>query len=172
MIKLSAAIMALVLVGGSFQATASDYIEYGRRQGGREEQNSHDRGNEGSQGDEDDSEIVRAVVNRRRVDFVEGRGMVVIRTLADDNNGLRHQKWVVQLSNGSSMMAVYNLDMCERVALKVGDHVAMGGQFVWTNQGALLHWLHYDPRKTRPDGYVEVNGKVYCGGDRPDRSQR
>lgn len=173
--------MALVFLGGSFHATASDYIEYGRRQRGGEtengrrsrEQNPNDRGEERSPGNEDDSEIVRAVVNRRRVDFVEGRGMVVIRTLADDTNGLRHQKWVVQLSNGSSMMAVYNLDMCERVALKVGDHVAMGGQFVWTNQGALLHWLHYDPRKTRPDGYVEVNGKVYCGGDRPaDRSQR
>jgi hypothetical protein len=61
------------------------------------------------------------------------------------------------------MEAVYNLDMCERVPLKVGDIISMGGQFIWTNQGALLHWLHFDPRQNRRDGYVELNGKVYCG---------
>jgi len=110
-----------------------------------------------------DANIVSAIANKRRVDFVEGSGMVVVKLLPDDLNGLEHQKWVVRLSNGALMQAVYNLDMCEHVPLKVGDVVSMGGQFIWTNQGALLHWLHFDPRQNRPDGYVELNGKVYCG---------
>lgn len=109
-----------------------------------------------------DERIVQAVEKKRRVDYVEGSGMVVIKLLPDDRQGLQHQKWVVRLSNGATMQAVYNLDLCEYVPLKVGDVVSMGGQFIWTNQGALLHWLHYDPRRKRPDGYVEHNGKAYC----------
>lgn len=110
----------------------------------------------------DDEEIVKAVERRRRLDYVEGAGMVVVKLLPDDRSGLEHQKWVVRLSNGSTMQAVYNLDLCEYVQLKIGDTISMGGQFIWTNEGAMLHWLHYDPRQNRPDGYVEVNGKVYC----------
>ena len=62
------------------------------------------------------------------------------------------------------MQAVYNSDMenCDRVPLKVGDMVSMGGQFIYTNEGPMLHWLHYDPRGNRPDGFVEVNGRFYC----------
>ena len=109
-----------------------------------------------------DSDIIRAINDQRRVDFVEGGSMEVSKILPDDTNGLEHQKWVVRLSNGKQLQAVYNLDMCPRVNLKVGDKIAMGGQFVWTNQGGLLHWLHHDPRGNRPDGYVYVNGKFYC----------
>lgn len=109
-----------------------------------------------------DADIVRAVNEQRRLNFVEGGGMVVIKVLPDDTNGNEHQKWMVRLSNGKTMQAVYNSDMCPRVPIQVGDVVAMGGQFIWTNQGALLHWLHKDPRGDRPDGYVYVNGKYYC----------
>ncbi|WP_374035172.1 DUF3465 domain-containing protein [Bdellovibrio bacteriovorus] len=109
-----------------------------------------------------DSDLVRAVNDRRREDFVEGGSLTVVKVLPDDNSGLEHQKWVVRLSNGELMQAVYNLDMCPRVPLKVGDVIAMGGQFIWTNKGGLLHWLHHDPRGRRPDGYVYVNGQYYC----------
>lgn len=110
----------------------------------------------------DDSDIVRAVNDQRRVDFVEGGGLTVTKLLPDDNNGLKHQKWMVRLSNGFTMQAVYNSDLCPRVPLKVGDVIAMGGQFIWTKGGALLHWLHHDPKGRRPDGFVFVNGKFYC----------
>lgn len=109
-----------------------------------------------------DSDIIRAMSDQRRVNFVEGGSMVVTKLLPDDTNGLEHQKWVVKLTNGKTMQAVYNLDMCPRVQLKVGDTIAMAGQFVWTNSGGLLHWLHKDPRGNRPDGYVYVNGRYYC----------
>lgn len=111
---------------------------------------------------EDDSDLVRAVNDQRRVDFVEGGNVVVTKLLPDDNNGLKHQKWMVRLSNGKTMQAVYNSDMCPRVPLRTGDVIAIGGQFIWTKGGALIHWLHHDPRGQRPDGYVYVNGKYYC----------
>ncbi len=109
-----------------------------------------------------DAKIVDAVENQRRVDFVEGSGMVVVKVLPDDNSGLKHQKWMVRLSSGKLMQAVYNSDMCPRVPVREGDVISMGGMFIWTRQGGLLHWLHHDPRGNRPDGYVEVNGTYYC----------
>lgn len=109
-----------------------------------------------------DSQIVQAVNNQRRVNFVEGSGMVVVKVLPDDTSGLQHQKWMVRLSNGKLLQAVYNSDMCPRVPVREGDVVAMGGMFIWTNQGGLIHWLHHDPRGNRPDGYVMLNGKYYC----------
>lgn len=172
--KLALFLGVLLLSLTSFHdANADEFVAFKKR---GSDQRDYPKNSEDQNGGElqpskpgisNDSKIVAAVTNRRRVDFVEGGGMVVVKLLPDDRNGLEHQKWVVRLSNGETMQAVYNLDMCEYVPLKVGDVVSMGGQFIWTNQGALLHWLHYDPRQNRPDGYVEVNGKVYCGdGDR------
>lgn len=109
-----------------------------------------------------DADLVEAFSNQKRVNFVEGAGMVVTKLLPDDTSGLKHQKWIVRLSNGKLMQAVYNSDMCPRVPVKVGDVVSMGGMFLWTKEGGLLHWLHKDPRQNRPDGYVELDGVYYC----------
>lgn len=109
-----------------------------------------------------DNDIIRAVNDRRRVNYVEGGSMTVTKVLPDDDYGRKHQKWMVRLTNGEVMQAVYNSDMCPEVPVKVGDVIAMGGMFLWTSSGPMLHWLHHDPRGTRPDGYVYVNGKYYC----------
>jgi hypothetical protein len=167
--KLALFLGLILLSFTSFHAKADDFVPYKKhgngQQHGGQNNNQDDTGN--VQPNQpitgDDSKIVAAVNNKRRLDFVEGGGMVVVKLLPDDRNGLEHEKWVVRLSNGQTMQAVYNLDMCEYVPLKVGDVVSMGGQFLWTNEGPMLHWLHFDPRQNRPDGYVELNGKVYCG---------
>lgn len=161
-----AAKSALVLLAFTLVFSSFDTAEAKRRNSQEQVENRDQNSNSGSSQAVDnstnDSDIVRAVNDQRRVNFVEGGGMVVTKVLPDDNNGLKHQKWVVRLSNGKTMQAVYNSDMCPRVPVKVGDVVAMGGMFLWTNTGALLHWLHHDPRGNRPDGYVFVNGKYYC----------
>ncbi len=135
------------------------------KRGGNNNGNNNSRGEDSSTVNNPnvgDAAIVRAVDGRKRVDFVEGSGMVVTKLLPDDNVGLKHQKWVVRLSNGKEMQAVYNSDMCPRVPVKVGDVVAMGGMFLWTEVGPMIHWLHHDPKGSRPDGYVMINGTYYC----------
>lgn len=156
-------VLSFILVSSlaSFSAEA-------RRNNNRGNNGGWNNGNQQEQqvsqdsGRADDSQLVQAVNNRRQLNFVEGGDLVVTKVLPDDTQGSEHQKWVVRLSSGKTLLAVYNLDMCERVPLQEGDHIAMGGQFIWTNQGGLLHWLHRDPRGHRPDGYVFLNGKYYC----------
>lgn len=141
-------VLAVSLVGISGNAFA-----YSQYSGSQDEQTGFDQG---------DAAIVRAAQRKARVNFVEGAGMEVVKVLPDDTTGLEHQKWVVRLSDGQNIEAVYNTDMCPHVPIQVGDIVAMGGMFLWTNQGGLIHWLHHDPRGNRPDGYVMVNGTYYC----------
>lgn len=117
--------------------------------------------NTGTRNTENDSDLVRAVNDRRNVNFVEAGGVIVSRILPDDTQGLPHQKWVVKLSNGKEVQAVYNSDMGKRVPVKIGTVMAMGGEFKMTNIGPLIHWLHRDPRGTRPDGYVIIDGVKY-----------
>lgn len=109
-----------------------------------------------------DYALLKALNERKQVSFIEGSELKVVKLLPDDTSGLRHQKWTVKLSDGRTLQAIYNLDMCERVPVKLGDSVAMGGQFIWTKQGGILHWLHRDPKRLRPDGYVHLNGKFFC----------
>lgn len=110
---------------------------------------------------QDDKALVQALKNQRRAHFIQAANLTVSRLLEDDNDGLRHQKWVAKTSVGQSVTIVYNVDMGIRVPLQVGDKFAVGGEFIWTKTGGLLHWVHEDPRDKRPDGYVYVDGVIY-----------
>lgn len=109
----------------------------------------------------DDSDLIRAVRDRRSVFFVQASNVVVVKVLPDDTQGLKHQRWYVRLSDGSQVFAVYNIDQTARVPVQVGQTMSLGGEFKWTDQGALIHWLHSDPSGRRPNGYVIVNGQKY-----------
>jgi hypothetical protein len=166
-VRSHALVFALVLASSlaSFSAEARRHNNRNDNRGGGYNSNPNYQDNiqsNSSTAGADDSAIVTAVDQRKRLNFVEGNGMVVVKILPDDTSGLEHQKFIVRLSSGKTLQAVYNLDMCERVPVQVGDVVGLGGQFIWTNQGGLLHWLHKDPRHNRPDGYVLLNGKYYC----------
>lgn len=110
----------------------------------------------------DDVQIVNAMNSRKRTRFVEGKNLKVVQLLPDDNSGSRHQKFVVELSNNKTIQIISNLDMCPAVPVRVGDEVAVGGEFIPTGNSGLVHWVHWDPRGDRPDGYIEYNGQVYC----------
>jgi hypothetical protein len=105
--------------------------------------------------------VIEAIQNQSRVHFLEIHNAVVKELLPDDNRGRRHQKWIVEIEDGSQILAVYNIDLAPRVPMNVGDLMTLGGEFIYDNGGGLIHWLHADPRNRRPDGYVEINGQRY-----------
>lgn len=110
-----------------------------------------------------DIQIVQAVSSRQSQFYVEGAELVVTNVLPDDTDGLPHQKWEARLSDGSIIMVVYNSNMGERIPVEIGATFSVGGQFIWTADGGLVHWVHSDPKHKRPDGYVMFNGVVYGG---------
>jgi hypothetical protein len=106
-------------------------------------------------------DVIKAQTERRGLDFTTIDKVLVAEVLPDDLNGRTHQKWIVQLKNGSRVLCVYNTDVSDRVPLKIGDTVTLAGQYIWDRGGGLIHWLHEDPKDQRPDGYVELNGIKY-----------
>ena len=85
---------------------------------------------------------------------VEGRGTVA-KILPDDNDGSRHQRFIVRLGSGQSILIAHNIDLAQRVApLRVGNVVSFSGEYVWNPKGGIVHWTHRDPSGRRPAGWI------------------
>lgn len=92
---------------------------------------------------------------------VEGEGTVV-RVLPDDLNGLRHQRFIVQLESGQTVLIAHNIDIAPRInGIDVGDSVSFNGEYVWNAKGGVVHWTHHDPQGRHIAGWVKHNGRIY-----------
>jgi Protein of unknown function (DUF3465) len=110
---------------------------------------------------DDDDPISRAFATRASDIQVEGEG-TVIRVLPDDLDGSRHQRFIVQLASEQTLLISHNIDVAPRIdGLKVGDSVRFNGEYVWNEQGGVIHWTHHDPRGRHVAGWVIHNGKTY-----------
>jgi hypothetical protein len=92
---------------------------------------------------------------------VQGEGKVT-RVLADDTEGSRHQRFIVRLDSGRTILIAHNIDLAPRVpSLVAGDAVQFFGEYEWNQKGGVIHWTHHDPQNRHPGGWVEHEGKRY-----------
>lgn len=105
--------------------------------------------------------LLSAFANQQSDLQVKGSG-IVSRTLSDDNEGSRHQKFILKLDSGQSILVAHNIDLAPRVkGLERGDRVDFYGEYEWSEQGGVLHWTHHDPGGRHADGWLKHNGKTY-----------
>jgi len=104
--------------------------------------------------------VLQAFASRRSDEWLEAGG-VVTRTLVDDNDGDRHQRFIVEVAPGHTILVAHNIDLAPRVPLKAGDRVVMRGEYEWTQKGGVLHWTHHDPGGRRAGGWIRHAGKTY-----------
>ena len=99
--------------------------------------------------------------NKQSDVVIETRGEV-IKLLADDNQGSRHQKFIMQLSSGHTVLISHNIDLAPRInALKKNDTIKVKGEYEWSEKGGVIHWTHHDPARQHEDGWIEHQGKRY-----------
>jgi len=96
-----------------------------------------------------------------RSDFwatVEGE---VVKVLPDDDDGDRHQKFLVELGGGHTLLIAHNIDIAPRVPVEEGDRVKLRGEYEYKDKGGVMHWTHHDPGGRKPGGWIELGGKRY-----------
>ena len=108
-----------------------------------------------------DAVLSDAIDRQRRNVQVQGSGRV-LRVLADDNDGSRHQRFILALACGRTLLIVHNIDLAPRLlALLPGDLVAFHGEYEWSERGGVVHWTHHDPQGLHAAGWLRHNDRVY-----------
>jgi hypothetical protein len=92
---------------------------------------------------------------------VQGIGTVV-RILSDDTKGSRHQKFILKISSGQTILIAHNIDIAPRINLiSNGDQVQFYGEYEWNKKGGVVHWTHKDPNGYHVGGWLKHKGKTY-----------
>ncbi|MCP4125603.1 MAG: DUF3465 domain-containing protein [Gammaproteobacteria bacterium] len=110
-----------------------------------------------------DSDITleTAFTNRKSNVQIRGRGKVV-KLLPDDREGSKHQKFILKMNGGRTLLVAHNIDLAQRISgIRTGDTVEYYGEYEWNSKGGVIHWTHHDPNSIHPGGWLKHKGKIY-----------
>lgn len=105
---------------------------------------------------------LRAAFNNRQSDVqIQGSG-IVVKSLPDDLEGSRHQKFILKDNSGQTVLFAHNIDLAPKIeGLRKGDRVDYYGEYEWNDRGGVIHWTHGDPRGRHASGWLKHKGKTY-----------
>ena len=90
------------------------------------------------------------------------RTATVISLLADDLNGDRYQRFIIELKSGQTLLISHNIDLAPRIdGLSLNDQVEFFGEYEWNDKGGVIHWTHHDPDGIHVDGWLFHNHVIY-----------
>lgn len=108
-----------------------------------------------------DRKLAWAFENRISEIQVTCTGMVVYK-LTDDISDIRHQRFLIELASGQTLLIAHNIDLAKRVKpLRIGDKVSVRGEYIWNEKGGLIHYTHDDPAGVHPGGWIKRKGIVF-----------
>ncbi|CAN5273443.1 hypothetical protein BH11CYA1_BH11CYA1_09680 [soil metagenome] len=85
----------------------------------------------------------------------------VKRMLRPDEKGEKHEKFLLQLSNGSTILVAHNVSRAASVPISAGDIVTVHGEYIWNAKGGVIHWTHASDTPRHESGYIDFNGQRY-----------
>lgn len=109
------------------------------------------------------SDMLFAEAFRKQQSDVQLSGVGKIKkVLKDDNKGSRHQRILVELEIGQTLLIAHNIDLAPRIEnLREGEEIEFFGEYEWNQKGGVMHWTHHDPKGKHPDGWIKYQGRVY-----------
>lgn len=106
-------------------------------------------------------QVQAAYQNRQSNVQVSGTG-TVSKILPDDNKGSRHQRFILRLAHGQTLLVAHNIDLAPKITnLKTGDTVDFYGEYEYNEQGGVLHWTHHDPAQRHAHGWLKHQNQIY-----------
>lgn len=105
---------------------------------------------------------IQQAYQQRQSDIqVQGAGEVIA-ILKDDNEGSRHQKFILELNNGHTVLIAHNIDLAPWIPnIQKGDVVEFFGEYEYSKKGGVIHWTHHDPSRKHVDGWLKHQGRTY-----------
>lgn len=109
----------------------------------------------------DDSVFARAMESHASGVQLQGQG-IVTKVLPDDSNGSRHQRFILKLRSGQTLLIAHNIDLAPRIgSLQEGDTVSFNGEYEWNSKGGVIHWTHLDPSGRHAAGWLRHDSRIY-----------
>ncbi len=103
--------------------------------------------------------LAQAFAQKQSHVWLQGSGEVV-KLLADDSKGARHQRFLLRVSPAQTLLFAHNIDLAPRAEVNIGDQVLFKGEYIYNPKGGIIHWTHHDPQG-RQGGWIKVNGQTY-----------
>lgn len=119
-----------------------------------------DSGTAGSNDPSGEAELRRLFREKANEVWVQAEG-VVDRILPDDTMEPRHQQWIMRFPAGHTIKIAHNIDIAQRVPIREGAAVRLRGQYMWSEQGGVVHFTHKPKYGNRAGGWVEADRKRY-----------
>jgi len=111
----------------------------------------------------DNAAVERDYADHRSTVEVTAQG-VVTAVLADDDTGPsgRHQRFIIRLAGATHTVLIdNNVTVGQRVPVAPSDDVTVHGEYIWNDQGGLIHYTHHDPAPGHEGGWIDRNGVRY-----------
>ena len=106
--------------------------------------------------------VLSEAYKSRQSDLQVGGSGEVDRILSDDVDGSRHQRFILRMGSGQTLLIAHNIDLAPRISgLSEGDLVDFYGEYEWNDRGGVIHWTHHDPQGRHVDGWLRHQGRTY-----------
>ncbi len=95
--------------------------------------------------------------------FLTAEGQV-LRILSEDREGAPHQRFILRLPSGHTLLVLHNIAVSTAVPLSGGDWLRVRGEYRWNEKGGLLHFTHQprgQPRGEIGGWIVTEDGRLY-----------
>jgi translation initiation factor IF-1 len=108
----------------------------------------------------DQSQVIQAQqMHARKVEVtITAR---VYKILPDDTQGLPHQRFLLLLDNGTTVLVAHDTKLAPRVPINQGDIVQVHGEYIWNEKGGVIHWTHHSPNGRHFGGWIDYMGQRY-----------
>jgi hypothetical protein len=109
-----------------------------------------------------EAEYIKSLFDSKTSDvWVTGSG-VVNRILSDDTKGDKHQRFILKMSTGQTILFAHNIDIAPRIEdIAKGDVISFYGEYIYTEEGGTIHWTHHDPDGSSDGGWLKKGDTVY-----------
>jgi len=138
------------------QGTDSTYYERATNTGQGANQTARQAPNNGL----DDAAVITA-----QAQHAVGQEVTVVarvkKLLPEDIIGLPHQRFLIELTNNSTVLIAHDLKFAPAVPIQPGDVVCIHGEYIWNKLGGLIHWTHRSDSPRHESGWIEFNGMRY-----------